>query len=293
MKHVIQNALHHFGYAIHRTQQVPKRLPNRGIPIGELPSVSPIWPLPRHPGGLSDDQIREEFAKYDFWHYSYEFEGGLSFPIRYENSRAVINPQRARQRFMHFFPHLVALQGGSLRGKRVLDIACNSGFWSIQCALLGAEVVGFDGRPELIQQAELIKSIVGVPNVEFKVLDFWDMSSQALGTFDIVLNLGILYHLTNPLEALRLTKSMARKHIVLDTEVYPSREPVLKLVWEESTDFRTATTSGIVTNPSKSSIDLMLRHIGADRWFEIPLRSTDMPRDYLDNRRASWLIEAA
>ena len=292
MRHVIQNALHHFGYEIHRTQLLPKKLPNRGIPI-ELPSVSPIWPLPRHPGGPSDDQIREEFAKYDFWHYSYAFDGGLSFPIRYENPRAVINPQRARQRFMHFFPYLMAV-GGSLRGKRVLDIACNSGFWSIQCALLGAEVVGFDGRPELIQQAELIKSIVWVRNVEFKVMDFWEMSSQSFGgTFDIVLNLGILYHLTNPLEALRLTISMARKYVVLDTEVYPSRQPVLKLVWEESTDFRTATSSGIVTNPSKSSIDLMLRHIGAHRWFEIPLRTTDMPRDYLDNKRASWLIEAA
>jgi 2-polyprenyl-3-methyl-5-hydroxy-6-metoxy-1,4-benzoquinol methylase len=93
-------------------------------------------------------------------------------------------------------PYLVAANGGCLRGKRILDIACNSGFWSIQCALLGAEVVGFDGRAELIRQADLIKSIVGVDDVQFRVLDFWDMSRQALGgTFDIVLNLGILCHL--------------------------------------------------------------------------------------------------
>src|SRR5262245_45992671 len=157
MKRVIQNALHHLGYEVHRTQQLSKKLPDRSISLSDPLTISPLWPLPRRPGGLSDDQIREEFAKYDFWHYAYAFEGGLSFPIRYENPRAVINPQRARQRFMHFFPYLVALQGGSLQGKRVLDIACNSGFWSIQCALLGAEVVGFDGRPELIQQAELIK----------------------------------------------------------------------------------------------------------------------------------------
>jgi 23S rRNA G2069 N7-methylase RlmK/C1962 C5-methylase RlmI len=35
-------------------------------------------------------------------------------------------------------PYVVQSQGGALEGKRVLDIACNSGFWSIQCALLGA-----------------------------------------------------------------------------------------------------------------------------------------------------------
>src|SRR5439155_26688439 len=112
-------------------------------------------------------------------------------------------------------------------------------------------------------------------------MDFWEMSSQSFGgTFDIVLNLGILYHLTNPLEALRLTISMARKYVVLDTEVYPSRQPVLKLVWEESTDFRTATSSRIVTNTRKRSIDLLFRHIGPHRWLLIPLSNTYIPLDY-------------
>jgi tRNA (mo5U34)-methyltransferase len=132
-------------------------------------------------------------------------------------------------------PYLIAAQTGSLRGKRILDVARNSGFWSIQCALLGGEVVGFDGREELIRQADLIKSIVGAAKVEFRVLDFWDMNPQALGgTFDIVLSLGILYHLTDPLEALQLTKSMAREYILLDTEVYPSKEPVIRLRWEQA-----------------------------------------------------------
>jgi len=164
----------------------------------------------------------------------------------------------------------------------------------MQCALLGAEVVGFDGREELIKQANLIKSIVGVDKVEFRLLDFWDMSPQRLGgTFDVVLNLGILYHLTDPIKALQLTKSMARQYILLDTDVDPSKESVIKLRWEEPTDIRNAVSSGIVAYPSKGSIDLMLRHIGFAKWFEIPLRSTDMPADYLDNLRASWLIKVA
>jgi predicted RNA methylase len=69
--------------------------------------------------------------------------------------RAVDHPL---QRFTHFMPSLVAAAGGSLAGKRVLDIACNAGFWSIQCALLGAaEVVGFDTRPELVEQAQVLR----------------------------------------------------------------------------------------------------------------------------------------
>jgi SAM-dependent methyltransferase len=233
------------------------------------------------------------FARYDVWHYPYQFEGGLSFLAHHNSptSRAA-DPDRPLQRFRHFMPYLLAAGNGSLRGKRVLDIACNSGFWSMQCALLGAEVVGFDGRAELIEQANLVKSIVGIDNVEFRVLDFWDMSPQSLGgTFDVVLNLGLLYHLPKPVEALELTKSMAREHILLDTGLYRARRPVIKLRWEEQTDIRNAIRSGIVAYPSKSAVELILKHIRATEWLEIPLRTKDMPRDYLKHKRASWLIK--
>jgi|GEM_PF-1131528 SAM-dependent methyltransferase len=297
MKHGVEQALHHFGYGIYRIgSNAQERTKGKGETwISEPPPIDPIWPLPRRSGGLSDVQIREQFAKYDSWHYAYMFEGGLSFSARHNIPGVLADaPQRPLQRFRHFMPYLIAANNGSLRGKRILDIACNSGFWSIECALLGAEVVGFDGRAELIEQAELVRSIVGLDNVQFRVLDFWDMSPQAPGgTFDIVLNLGILYHLTEPLKALELTKSIARQHILLDTEVYPSREPIIKLRWEEPADIRNAIGSGIVASSSKSSIDLMLRHIGFAGWFEIPLRTTDMPRDYLDRERASWLIKVA
>lgn len=291
IKQNIKKALHYLGYEIHRIESCS---PKKAQPlITEPPPINPVWPLPRRSGGPSDEEIRIEFAKYDLWHYAYEFDGGLSFSASHNNPGLLADaPNRPLQRFRHFMPYLIEAQNGSLQGKRILDIACNSGFWSIQCALLGAEVVGFDARVELIEQANLIKSIVGVHNIEFRVLDFWDLSPQLLGgTFDIVLNLGILYHLPKPLEALQLTKSMAREYILLDTVVYPSNDSVIKLHWEEPNDIRSASSSGIVANPSKSSIDLMLKHIGVAEWFEIPIRTTDMPRDYLDHRRASWLIK--
>ncbi|HET7209286.1 MAG TPA: methyltransferase domain-containing protein [Terriglobales bacterium] len=293
MKRSLQKVFRQFGYEVRRIAPGPETEAGNGVPWITPQPIDPIWPLPRRSGGLSDAQIREEFAKFDLWHYAYAFEGGLSFPARHHKAEAFADaPERPLQRFRHFMPYLIAAEGGSLRGKRVLDIACNSGFWSIQCALLGAEVVGFDGRPELIEQAALIKSIVGVSNVQFKVLDFWDISPQVLeGTFDVVLNLGILYHLAEPLKALQLTGSIARDYILLDTEVYPSREAVVKLRWEQPTDIRKAIDSGIVANPSKGSIGLMLRHLGFPKWFEVPLHTSDMPRDYLDHKRASWLIQ--
>jgi len=293
MKHAIQKVLRHLGYEVHRTRSAPASAAGKAANwIGEPAPVDSVWPLPRRPGGLSDNQIREELAKHDLWHYAFSFEGGISVSLRHRNVSPLATPERPLQRFRHFMPYLIAAAGGSLRGKRILDIACNAGFWSIQCALLGADVTAFDGRGELIEEAKLIKSIVGLPNVEFTVLDFWKMSPESLGgRFDIVLNLGILYHLTHPLEALQLTKSMAKTHILLDTTVYPSTEPVIHLRWEEAYDITSSIHSGIATNPSKSGLELMLKHVGAARWFEIPLRTPDMPEDYLENRRASWLVE--
>lgn len=285
----LKQAFRYFGYEIRR-METPARAPRSEVE--RLPSIKPCWPLPRKPGGLSDEAIRAAFAGFDLWHYAYAFEGGLSFAAAHHHPGPHSNdPTRPLKRFAHFMPPLVEACGGSLAGKRVLDIACNSGFWSIQCALLGADVVGFDSRPELIQQADLVKSIVGASNVEFKVLDFWSMSPQALGgTFDVVLNLGILYHLPEPVSALKLTRDMARERIVLDTAVNPAGDRSILLDWEEAHDVRSASSAGLVAYPSRSAIDLILRHIGASRWSEIPIH-TDVPRDYLRGKRASWIIE--
>ena len=189
-------------------------------------------------------------------------------------------------------PYVVHSQGGTLEGKRVLDIGCNSGFWSIQCALLGAEVIGFDARSELIEQANLLKWITGADKAEFRRLDFWEMSPETLGgKFDVVLNLGFLYHLPKPLEALELTKRMSRNHILLDTAVHPSDELAIYLKWERPMDIRMAAHEGMVALPTKPGVELMLRHLKFDSWIEIPVRTGDLPIDYLTRRRASWLIK--
>lgn len=276
------------GYEMVKVQPPPSARPDVVPP--SPPTLSPAWPLPRR-AGVTDDEIRTGFAGFDHWHYAYEFEGGVSFAATHENVNSIIDaPERPLQRFRHFMPDLVHACGGSLDGLRVLDIACNSGFWSIQAARLGADVVGFDARPELIEQANLVKHVTGIDNVEFRLLNFFDMTPEALGTFDVVLNLGILYHLPDALDTLARTLPLATKYVVLDTGVHVTTNPAVYLRWENPYDIHAAADSGIVALPSRSAVDLMLEHLGASSWYEIPMRSQDMPRDYLGGRRTSWLI---
>jgi 2-polyprenyl-3-methyl-5-hydroxy-6-metoxy-1,4-benzoquinol methylase len=287
IRDTLRRSLQKLGYEIRRVPRAGKASPSRHPP----PAVEPRWPLPVAPSAGDAAWIREQFARFDLWHYAFRFEGGLDFTTRHLRPGPLTDdPHRVLQRFRHFMPSVVEAAGGSLAGKRVLDIGCNSGFWSIQCALLGAEVVGFDARAELIEQANLIRSITGADNVRYEVLDFWDMTSEKLGQFDVVLNLGILYHLAEPLRALQRTRAMARDIILLDTTINSSADSILRMRWEEPLDIRDAFTAGVVAHPSKSAIELMLRHIGVSSFHEIPIRSADLPRDYLTNRRASWLI---
>jgi 2-polyprenyl-3-methyl-5-hydroxy-6-metoxy-1,4-benzoquinol methylase len=295
MKRVINGALSLFGYEL-RKRPGKTTLPaptgwfsgKRLDPVDEL---DPIWPLPRRNPAMTDESIREQFELHEHWHYAFEFEGGLSFATRHRVPDALkANERRPLQRFRHFMPYVVHSQGDSLKGKRVLDIACNSGFWSIQCALLGADVVGFDARPELIREAELVKSIVGVNNARFEVRDFWDMTPDALGgTFDVVLNLGLLYHLPDPLAVLAHTKAMSHGTMLLDTTVDLSAQPLISLLWEEARDVSATACGGIAAFPTKSAISLMLKHLVFRDWTEIPVRHRDMPDDFLQGRRAAWL----
>lgn len=261
---------------------------------GGPPPLGPVWPMPRAAHGPSDAEVRQAASRHPFWLYGFDFEGGLAVPGRIEaiGRRGFGEPERPLQRFRHFMPWLLAATGGSLRGKRVLDIACNSGFWSLQCALFGAdEVVGFDARPELIEQANLIKAAAGIERTSFHVLDFWEMDPARLGgTFDVVLNLGILYHLPKPLDAIELTRRMAREYIVLDTAVQADRAPILRLNWEGPDDIGSPVDRGLVMYPSKVAVEMMLKHLGLPDFRRIPLRSTDMPAAYLRGERTSWLV---
>ncbi len=190
------------------------------------PPVPPVWPLPIRGDGWSATTLQQRLDAFPEWHYAFRFDAGVGVDIRYRSGAPARALDHPLQRFAHFMPPLVAAAGGSLAGRRVLDIACNAGFWSIQCALLGAaEVVGFDARPELVEQAQLLQSAVDAPNARFECVEFSDMTPARLGTFDVVLNLGILYHLPDPLDALRRSLAMTSGLMLLDAMIDPRPRP--------------------------------------------------------------------
>jgi SAM-dependent methyltransferase len=106
-----------------------------------------------------------------------------------------------------------------LAGLRVLDLACAHGHYSFEMAKLGAEVLGIEGRESWLEQARRTKQETCLSNVEFVQDDVRNLSRETYGEFDIVLCLGILYHLDAPdlFDFLERVFEVCRDFVIIDT----------------------------------------------------------------------------
>src|SRR5690348_3424771 len=119
-------------------------------------------------------------------------------------------PQCKWRNFSHAIP-------ADLGGKTVLDIGCNAGFYSLEMKRRGAaRVVGIDSDPAYLAQARFAAEVNGA-DIEFRELDVYQVA-QLGRRFDVVLFMGVLYHLRHPLLALDLLW----EHAVGETLVFQS-----------------------------------------------------------------------
>jgi tRNA (mo5U34)-methyltransferase len=129
-------------------------------------------------------------------------------------------------KFRRFAPHLPK----DLSGKSVLDIGCNAGFYSIEMRRRGADrVLGIDSDQRYLEQARLATEVLGYEGeIEFAKLDVYDVG--AIGeTFDLVIFMGVLYHLRHPLLALDLIREHVAKDMLLFQSMQRGSPHVLKL----------------------------------------------------------------
>jgi tRNA (mo5U34)-methyltransferase len=113
-----------------------------------------------------------------------------------------------------------------LSGMTALDIGCNAGFYALEMKRRGADrVVGIDSDPRYLRQAALASEVRGQP-IELRQMSVYEVA--ALGErFDIVLFMGVLYHLRHPLLALDLIReSVARDVLVCQSLQRGSAEAV-------------------------------------------------------------------
>ena len=87
------------------------------------------------------------------------------------------------------------LRGGSLAGTRLLDLACHEGGFGVEMASRGAHVVCVEARDAHIAKLTFVKECLGLDRLEIVQDDVRSIDVSRLGAFDVVLCLGLLYHL--------------------------------------------------------------------------------------------------
>lgn len=109
--------------------------------------------------------------------------------------------------------------GGAYDGRRVLDLGCLEGYFSAECALHGADVVGVDAREINVKKCEFVKSALALPRLQLALDDAMNVTAEEYGHFDVVLALGLLYHLDDPFTFLAQVADICQGFLVLDTLV--------------------------------------------------------------------------
>lgn len=103
-----------------------------------------------------------------------------------------------------------------------VDLACHQGWFSLQLARAGfGRVDAVDAREEHVEDAALLADVYELGAIKTRRRDVFALKPEIDGTHDLVLMFGLLYHLENPVGALRVARSLARRACVIETQVVP------------------------------------------------------------------------
>jgi len=175
---------------------------------------------------FSREQIRQRVQELGQWFHNLDLHGVKTAPDHFLGDY----PNTKWQRFASALPQ-------DLRGRTVLDVGCNAGFYSIQMKLRGADrVVGVDTDDAYLAQARFAAEVSGV-QIDFRHLSVYQL--RQLGEkFDLVLFLGVLYHLRHPLLALDMLHEYAVKDLLVIQSMLRGSESVAEVeddyeFWEQ------------------------------------------------------------
>jgi tRNA (mo5U34)-methyltransferase len=143
-------------------------------------------------------------------------------------------------------------------GASLLDLGCNEGWFAHRALEWGADrVVGLDVREANIRRASLIRDHFGIDGerLEFERANVLELDPEQLGTFDVVLVLGLIYHLENPVGALRTARALTLGTAVVESQLTAHHEPI-RLGWGETGVFCEAPGHwASVVEPAEQQLD--------------------------------------
>lgn len=138
----------------------------------------------------------EELGAIQPWNHSIELPYGINTTAQNQVSHGknLIKWSRIEKHIDQF----------KIKDKRILDIGCNEGFFSLKMAEYGAqEVVGIDADRCRIEKAQFISDVLQISNIHYEVADIFDKNIEKFGYFDFALCMGFLHRVPYPYQAMQ------------------------------------------------------------------------------------------
>ena len=162
---------------------------------------------------MHDIELRARIAVLGDWYHRIDFGNGVVSPaIRNQKIEFdIINP---------FF------DGGSLKGKRVLEIGSNAGGLTRLLAETADEVVAMEPVEPFISQAQLVKEHFNLRNVVLVSETVYN--AYLFGAFDVIIFHGLIYHVRHPQLVLDMLGHLCAGQLFVSSQIYNSPEPMLR-----------------------------------------------------------------
>ena len=198
------------------------------------------------------------------WHHQIDFGRGVI-----SNGRVKLATLKA-QADIYF--------SDGIAGKTVLDVGCWDGFNSFEAERRGARRVLATDHFAWSDQCwgkraafDLAKQALN-SSVEVLDLSLEDLSTETVGQFDIVLFLGVFYHLKNPFAGLERVAELAKELIIVETHMDARKHPKPAMVFYPTNELANDPTNW--WGPNQACVEAMLRDCGLSQ-----IRFTVNPTD--------------
>lgn len=220
------------------------------------------------------------------WFYPFVLPNGQTVPSTHQHQLDLIHSTRS-QMLSDFID--LYFQSATTKNLSAIDLACHQGWFSSQLVTLGFEnVLATDARDNHIADAQLIfKALSQSEKIRTLQSDVHSLDATLLGQFDLVLCFGLIYHLENPIGALRKAFALCKNACLIETQIAPGQTGVVDygsyrfvkpieasfVVIDETheTHGPQASTQGICLIPNLEGLIWILKKIGFSQVDVLPV----------------------
>jgi len=212
------------------------------------------------------------------WFYRFVLPDGTATPTYHGGKLDAIHDTRWRM-----LEHRLEAEFPEGFGElRAIDLAAHQGWFAAKLAQANLQrVTCVDANERHVEDARLVAEVLGLDGLECVHSDIFDLDPGVLGRFDVVLMFGLLYHLENPVGALRLARALCRRLFLIETQVIPGMSGMVDFgsfefvkplhgsfgVIDETAETHgpEAGVSGICLVPSVAALTWLLERVGFSR----------------------------